>query len=221
MSTITRYAIAVLVLSIAVGEAKAQFGLLTERGAGASLGFASQENVTQLGFNAGYVVHPMFEVGLGASHSQDDESQLNATGVGPFVGFYPVRMSASMPVSVRLGAGYSHHSFGGEGAEALEALGVSMSGNSLLGSGALFLGVPIQPTLYLVPLVEAGYVHTNLRLESSGASDTDSDNTTYVTVGGSLIVAASPSTRLAFTPTITFNEGTSTFGLSAMVVLPR
>lgn len=219
---------AMLTLSVIAGDVNAQgYGLLIERGAGVNFGGASQENVNQFGGGAGYVVNRYVELGVAAGRSMDDAAKVNATAVGPFVGFYPVRMSPSFPVSVRLGAGYNRLLFGGETVDALGNLPpemggpMEMSGSKIAGSGSLFLGLPISSTLYFVPLGEFGYEHTEIDMKNSAGTATDNQNTTYVTAGASLVVMASPSTRFALTPAVTFRDGDRQFGISAMMVLPQ
>jgi hypothetical protein len=219
-----RFAMAVLALTIAVSDANAQgYGLLAERGLGANVGGASQENVNQFGGAAGYVFNQYVEAGISAGMAMNDDAQVNATAFGPFVGFYPVRMSPSFPVSVRLGTSYNWQLYSGDGLENIpEEFGgpMEMDGNSLTGSGALFLGIPVSSSIYLVPMGEFGYVRTSLNVENSIGTASTEDNDTYITTGAALIVMT-PSTRLALTPAVTFRNGTRQFGLSAMVVLPN
>ncbi len=143
-------------------------GVYIHNGFGVSGDYQSFEGVDSYGGTLGYVYRGLVEGGLSVSRSTEDENDLevNATSFAPFVALYPVRQSARMPVSVRLGSSLAFHSFSGNALE-LPDLEVDMSGRTLNLGGQVFRSFTVNPKFSLIPSVGADYVRSTLEFKTT------------------------------------------------------
>lgn len=220
-------ALVLLAATLASTEANAQgLGLYTQTGWGAHLNVSSSEDATQIGLGATWMVGPTLELGLALSRAEIQDGDLAATGIGPFIGFYPVRQAEEMPVSLRVGAGYTFQSLSGDAIDALEDLGIEVdaTGNAFLLTGAAFHALDATPRLRIVPFLEVGYVRQKTEVEASGlggsSSDSDEEGQTYFGIGGGFQFLTSGNNSFVLTPGILFSDGNSSFGLTATLVIP-
>jgi hypothetical protein len=215
------FAVTLALLLTSVPNANAQFGPYIEKGFGFGAGFSSSENTTQLGASAGYVFVPAFEIGVGVSRSSSDETDVTTTSVGPFVAVYPVRQSNDFPLSVYLGGSYSFVSFAGDAIDQLEDQGVDLSGNVIGVQVGVYRSFDASDTFKIIPYAGVGYSRQNTEASGFGESESNSEETTYFTVSGSLLFETSETTHFALTPSASFGDEDSSFGISASLALPQ
>ena len=203
-------------------------GTFTNTGFGLEAGIAAQEDVTTLSAEAGYVYRGRVEAGFSVARASEDQSGLdiNAMGYTPFVAFYPLRQTESMPISARLAASYSFYSFSGDVIDELNELDVDLSGHAYDVGGSLFRTFSLSPRVKLIPRAGLRYVWATLEVD--GPSDTGGRITEEETNGFEVL---SFSTSLAFvtprqrifsiTPELTIADGEAGFGVRTGFVLPR
>ena len=210
-----------LSLAAFVSEVAAQGIFLQEQqsGFGVSAGFASADEATTLSLSGGYLLDGMFEGGLTLARTTFDDTELNTTGIAPYVAFYPIRQGEDLPISVRLAAAYEFASVSGDALDTAE-LDAKGSGYSL--GGAVFLSLEATPKLDIVPLVGVSYVGTNVEIEDGFGNSVEFDESYVVfALSAGFAFEASTSGLFTVTPTLGISDGETSFGIAAGYVLPN
>jgi hypothetical protein len=209
------------VILIALPSSSSAQGVLIDNGIGLSGGFSSHDDATTIVGSVGYVANGILEFGLSIATTNDDVLEVNALGVGPFVAGYPLRQGDGMPLTVRIGAAYEFDSFGGESVDALEDLGIDLSGSAYAVGVGIAHELTASPTVAVIPEAGIAYVHASLKAKAFGESETETDDSTPVFFSVSLVFGPRTATRFFVVPQLTVSDGETAFGIGAGVALGR
>lgn len=201
-------------------NANAQVGPYTEKGFGIEGSFSSADNSSTLGVSAGYVFQPALELGVGIARNSVDNSDLTATGVGPYVSIYPVRQGEQFPLTIILNGTYSFQTFSGAQVDQIERQGGSVSGNAFsLGTG-LFHTFKAGDSVNIVPFVGVAYTQNKTEISGGGQSVSDTQQTTSLALSLSFEFKTAGTTSFVVAPTANVASDNSSFGIAASLVLP-
>ena len=194
-------------------------GLFVHQGLGLGVGFSSPKDVSVLSASAGYVLNGVFEFGLVVARSSSDEDDITALGVAPFVGVYPVRQGDAFPLTIRLGAAYEVDSFGGDAIDALEEIGVDVSGTAWSVGGAIAHTASVSPTVDLVPIAGFSFTSVTVELSDSSVSVDETDEFETISFGLGLVIQTANASYFYVTPSLGLSDGDAVFGVGVGIIL--
>lgn len=202
-------------------NAQAQFGPFIEEGFGVGAGFSQADNATSFGGSAGYVILSPLELGLNVQRSSADDADFTRSGVAPYVALYPLSQMKQSPFSLSLSGSYSFDSFSGDQVDQFESSGGDLSGNTISFGGSVFRVVEAGESVEVVPAVGVTYTETETEASFQGETQTNTESTTSFGVSVGLSFEASEALRIVTTPSASFSDDSSAFGLSASLILPQ
>jgi hypothetical protein len=202
-------------------DADAQVGPYTEKGFGVGGGYSSADNSSTLSVSAGYVFQPALEIGVGVGRTNPDNSDITATGVGPYVSIYPVRQGENFPFSILLNGSYSFQTFSGNQVDAVESRGGSVSGNSFSLGGGFFHTFDAGESLNILPSAGVSYTRSRTEVSGGGETATNTEEATSLALSLSFEFETSGTSSFVVTPSTNIGDENSSFSISASFVLPR
>lgn len=203
-------------------QAPAQgLGSMMYGGWGGGINVQAGDNTTRLGLDLGILNNPVFEGGLKIIREEAENSNLAATGIGPYISVYPVRQTLDFPVTIGIHSSINFLFFSGTAFDLLEAAGVELSGNELFVYGSVLHQVDINDRFVFMPEVEVGIARLELKAKSATDSETDSATDMFVGLAGRFVFESSPVTKVALVPQLRFSDGESFFRFSLILLLPN
>lgn len=234
MRHVTLRVLFVSLFLLAAPVVSAQQGLLTDRGFGAELGFASTDGTSELGVDLGYVVNKMIEAGFGITREHHDEWDWTNLYFTPRVRVYPVRQGDSMPVTLYAEGHYHFISVSADDFEDVSASGwgIGVGATHALTGGERLRIMPYASIAYTGYTEEYDYDMTGFKRGADAATYEETWNPivfklgVYGSVGvGSKQVYAAPFVEIRTSGSDSDFEGeddTSTYvGLRIGLVLDR
>lgn len=201
--------------------AQAQFGPFVEKGFGVGGGFSQADDATSFGGTAGYVIPSTLEFGLSVQRSNADDIDFTRSGVGPYVTFYPLDQVERFPISMSISGGYTFDSFSGDEVDQFESSVGDLSGNTITIEGSLFRVVEVGELVEVIPAVGVTYTEVETETSFQSGTQTETESTTSFGTSVSFSYEASENFGIVVTPSASFSDDSSAFGLSASLVLPR
>ncbi len=189
-------------------------GLYISNGFGAFAGFSSHDDITTLSAELGYVFSGIFEFGTTVAVSTDDNSDLTALGIAPYVSLYPIRQSNAIPFTAGLFATYEFESFSGDAIDVLNDAGIEISGYAWGVGGVVVRSFQASPVIQVIPSAGVSYVRATVKAEVFGETEEEVNGSTGVGISLALMIDASPRTAFLIRPGVTFREGDTIFGIS-------
>lgn len=199
----------------------AQFGAYIDEGVGAGAGVRSSDNANQIEGSAGYVFNSTVEAGLSVLRNEPDQTDVTATGIGPYAAVYPVREGEQFPISIRLSGGYRFMSYSGDAVDRLESQGRDVSGNAFHASVGAFRVYATSEVLQIIPYASAGYTSNTLEVSEGGQFSGETNSSTSAGFSLTFLFLTSESTSFALSPSVSFSEDSSSYGLSVAFVFPQ
>ena len=209
---------AAVVISVPVG-AYAQSHLFGDgqSGAGLAANLESGEDYTMVGATFGYTVNGRIDFGLSFGRASFDESEygedFSATQIAPYANATIVRPTAQSPVGVILQGAYGKTSFSGD---VLDNQQWDLSSVGLSAGGVLYLELEASPEVKVYPALGVGYSSVTSTIEDQANNSVDEEVTDTLFSGGVTLLF---NNRVFVTPSFTSFDGSSSWGVSAGVVL--
>lgn len=193
-----------------------------QSGFGISGGLTTNEDVSGFSGSVGYSFFGVFDLGINIGRYSFDElflgDDLNATTITPFASILVIKQDEKIPVSFALNGSYQRQIFSNS---VLSDNNIDMTGNFFTVGASLFSMFNVSEAMKIQPGIGFDYITGELKLEDSTDSFTESDNSTFFSLGLSLIFQTSPSTTFVVTPSLGFGEEVTTFGISLGLIFPR
>ena len=124
------FLLAIAVLAICAGDANAQ-GHFVRHGFRVTMPeFMVGAERSTLAFRAGYHLYGVVELGLGLERRSDFDADIVTISLAPGVAFYPIRQSATLPLTLRLGAAVESQTLSGDPITALEERDILTDGSA-------------------------------------------------------------------------------------------
>lgn len=202
-------------------NAQAQFGPFVEKGFGVAGGFSKANNSTTFGGTAGYVVLDPLELGLDVRQANSDQNDFSRSGVGPYLAVYPLAQAGQIPLSVSLSGSYSFDSFSGGGTDQFESRGGDLSGNTMNFGGSIFRVIEVGKLVEVIPAAGVTYAEVKTEATAQGETQTNTEETTSFGASVSFSFEASEAVKIVATPSASFSDDNTAFGLSASLVVPQ
>jgi hypothetical protein len=185
-------------------------------------GFSTNNDISGFGGGVGYSFSGVFDLGISVGRFGFDQQllgeDLNATTISPFASYLIIKQNEKIPVSFALNGSYQRIIYSNK---VLRENNMDMNGNSFTIGSSLYCMFVASEAMKIQPSIGFNYITGKLKLEDSAGSYTESFNTTVFTLGMSLIFLTSPTNTFVVSPTLSFGDDVTTFGISLGFVFPQ
>jgi hypothetical protein len=177
---------------------------------------ASGDDVSSLSAGTGYAIDGQFDFGLRVARSWADRTDWTSNSLSPQVGYYPVRQDADIPLSIRIGAGYTYEAvddpwFGPD---------IDISAQSVQTSGILFHRLTTSDQFGMIPYAEGYFLRRTRRVEGQTTPQKTNETIFGAEFGIGLVFTTTPDRHFALRPFVGIAEGAFSGGVSVVLVFP-
>jgi hypothetical protein len=209
------FVLAAVVAAMIPSVAQAQVSLWLQEGVsgyGVGAGILGTDNTTTLIGQGGYSYRGFLElnVGVGWDHFEEDGLELDGLVATTLVQFHPLKQTKEIPVSLEIGAIYRYSQVLNED---LDALGVSLTGQSFSLLGGAYRFVPLGKQVGVTPEVLLSWVHNRTTVSDDGFDQTTTEDDFRVVFGTNFGYLDNAGHIWGLTPTLSVGTGPAIFGL--------
>jgi hypothetical protein len=194
-----------------------------QNGFGINGGFSSNEDLTGFFGSVGYSFSGIFDLGLSVGRFGFKEQLLGedfkATEISPNASFFVIKQDEKIPVSFSLNASYHSIKYSNK---LLSDYGIGVTGNAFSLGASLYSKFEASDAMRVQPSIGFAYITGSVKTENqNGLSDTEDIDTTLFALGLSLIFQTSPNNSFVVTPSLSFGDDVTTFGITLSLIIPQ
>lgn len=203
----------ILISTLAISSAQAQ-GLYIEKGLGVDTHYLLAEGEHTLGAKIGYGPQSMVDFSLFFERYQTDNKTLTTLGLGPHVGFYPLRQNDRIPVTLFGQAWYLKQFLSGSDIDVIEDNGGEASQFSWTVGGGVTSRFDAWGDSRLQPRVGVFSTTTTWEIQGGGLDTKQTDTITWLEVGIDMVVGEDNYRIFHVGPMLRFQDGKTTYGMT-------
>jgi hypothetical protein len=191
-----------------------------QSGIQASAGFLSNSEASGFYGGLGYSFSGNFDIGFSVGRYGYDNSfydeNLSAIALSPYFNFLPVKQSGQIPVSISLGAAFERSTFS---SDILDLADLDMTGDYFSFGSSLFTNITVSEAMIIQPGLGVTYITGVTKLKNPNESISETNNATLFSLRTSLIFNNSERNSFVMSPSVSFSEDLTSFGLSLSYII--
>jgi hypothetical protein len=191
-------------------------------GLGLSAAYATNSGASGFSGAAGAGLGGIFDVSFSAGRATyepeaSEFADLKATSFGPEFRAHVIKQNSSRaPISLALSIGYTRDDFSSPDLDANE---LRMWANTFSVGGTVYRDVRLSRRAYLQPYAGLAYVNTRFKVSEAGVPYSNEGGMAAFSLGLPLVYSVSEKTLFIVQPGLAFNKDTTTFAVSAGLVV--
>jgi hypothetical protein len=191
-------------------------------GLGLSGAYATNSGASGFSGTADVGLGGVFDLTFAAGRAKYDPdasefADLKTTSFGPEFRAHVIKQNSSRsPISLAVSIGYTRDNFSSPD---LDANDLRMWANTFYVGGTVYRDVRLSRRAYLQPYAGITYVNTSFKVSEAGLTLSNEDNMAALSLGLPLVYSFSEKTLFILQPGLTFDKDTTTFAVSAGLVI--